>query len=63
MASKNQLWNSKFPFFGLFYIVGLEKVVKDEFVALKLFLTAYILHRLGRFTKAIQVRGVTTEVV
>ena len=33
---------------------GLEKTVKDEFVALKLFLTAYIMHRLGTLTQAIE---------
>ncbi|CAB4025921.1 Tetratricopeptide repeat 39C [Paramuricea clavata] len=33
---------------------GLEKTVKDDFVALKLFLTAYVLHRLGRLTQAIE---------
>ena len=31
--------------------------MKDDFVALKLFLTAYVLHRLGRLTQAIEVRS------
>ena len=39
-----------------FTIVGLEKPARDDFVALKLFLTAYVLDRLGRFTHAIEVR-------